>query len=117
MALIFILHVLAIGILINRLPLRFVTIAGTFVYFTVFYLYFGHYLASHRERFVPQIPLEDDYYRFRKPKKISPFDPPTDPDSEMVRAEKAREKEEDDAMELERLERKQNLLDQTRTKP
>ncbi|MBC7531317.1 MAG: hypothetical protein H7318_07045 [Oligoflexus sp.] len=76
MALMFILHVLGIGILLNRLPIRIGTVLGTFVYFFGFYVIAGNYLASHREKITPQMPLEDDYYNNLRPKKKSFFDSP-----------------------------------------
>ncbi|RZA11763.1 MAG: hypothetical protein EOP10_32535, partial [Proteobacteria bacterium] len=75
MALILIVHVLVLGILINRIPFRFWTVMGLFAYFAGFYLIFGHTLASHPEMITPPLTLEDDYYRNRKVQKKSPFDP------------------------------------------
>lgn len=76
MALIFILHVIAIGILLHRLPLRLWTFLGAFVYFAAFYLVCGHFIAGHRQLITPQMPLEDDYYRYQRTQKKSPFDRP-----------------------------------------
>lgn len=75
MGLIFVLHVIGIGILLNRLPIRFWTVLGTFVYFGIFYLAAGQYFASHRQVFTPERQLEDDYYRNPKREAVSPFAP------------------------------------------
>ncbi len=109
MALIFILHVLGIGIVLSRIPFRLLTVVACLVYFVSFYLLCGHYLASHREALIPKMPLEDDYYNFRPTKKKSPFDSPEP-------AETLKE-EEETTLELERKARLKEELDQTKTKP
>lgn len=76
MAVIFILHVLGIGVLLNRLPIRVWSVLGTYLYFFAFYVVAGNYLAGHREKITPKIPLEDDYYNHLRPKKKSFFNSP-----------------------------------------
>lgn len=111
MGLIFVLHVIAIGILLNRLPIRFSTVLAAFVYFGVFYLATGHYFASHREAFTPTMPLEDDYYRNPRKPELSPFAAPSN---------STRPKEDEEAiLEQERLmrERRRNEQLQPSTNP
>jgi hypothetical protein len=104
MGLIFVLHVIGIGILLNRLPIRFSTVLGAFLYFGIFYLAAGHYFASHRQAFTPEMPLEDDYYRNPKKQTVSPFAKPYYP---------SRPKEDEEAiLEQERLMRQRRKQEQ-----
>ncbi|RYZ50067.1 MAG: hypothetical protein EOP07_23495 [Proteobacteria bacterium] len=54
MGLIFVLHVIGIGILLKA----------------------GQYFTSHRQAFTPEMQLEDDYYRNPKKASVSPFAAP-----------------------------------------
>ncbi len=72
-ALIFVLHVIVIGILLNRVRLKALPLSLTFLYFFGFYLIAGHYFKNNRSAFVPEMPLSDDYWLFRKDEKKSPF--------------------------------------------
>ncbi|MBC7659023.1 MAG: hypothetical protein H7249_04880 [Chitinophagaceae bacterium] len=74
--LLFILHVIGLGVILNRLPLRSFTVLGTFAYFLGFYLITGHFLAKHVTLITPPTVLQDDYYRARLPKRKSPFQSP-----------------------------------------
>lgn len=111
MALILILHVLAIGVLLSRLPIRIWSVLGTFAYFFVFYFVSGQYIASHRDKITPKFPLEDDYYNHLRPPRKSPF---PSPDSN------GKPKDEEEAtLEQERRlkEERQNSLRYPSTKP
>lgn len=91
-ALLLVLHVIAIGVILSLFRLRFSTIAGFFVYFMGFYLILGHYLKDHRQVFMPVMPLEDDYYNHYNPKRKSPFEPVEDANRETEAEEKKDEK-------------------------
>jgi Na+/H+ antiporter NhaC len=104
MGLIFVLHVIGIGILLNRLPIRFVTVLAAFIYFGIFYLSVGQYFTSHRQVFTPEMQLEDDYYRNPKRESMSPFAAPYYP---------TRPKEDEEAiLEQERLMRQRRKQEQ-----
>ena len=112
-ALIFVLHVIAVGIILNRLPLRIYTAAGFFLYFLGVYVSAGFYLKENRQAFTPVMPLEDDYYNHYRVKKKSPFEPTEGPKREM---EEELQKERDDAIRL-RKKKQDESKSQPSTKP
>ncbi len=91
MATLLVLHVIAIGIVLNRFPLRSYTFLGCFLYFFGFYVGVGHYISDNRKAITPVMPLEDDYYNYYRPKKTSPFDPSNGSKKEASEEEKEME--------------------------